>query len=189
MKYLIVGLGNPGKDYENTRHNVGFKVVEHLAGMKGDIFKQGKLGELCHLKHKARQILLLKPNTYMNLSGKAVIYHLQNEKIAMENVLVVVDDIALPFGQVRIRPGGNHAGHNGLKSIDLALQSNQYPRLRIGIGNDFPKGYQADYVLGQWSSAEEEKLPEILDRAVQAVLSFCTIGIQFTMNQFNVKNQ
>jgi PTH1 family peptidyl-tRNA hydrolase len=187
MKYLIVGLGNVGADYENTRHNVGFEVVENLAKVADAPFKNDSFGSIAEIKYKSRTFLLLKPNTYMNLSGKAVRYHLQKNQIPIENLLVILDDLALPFGKQRLRPSGSDGGHNGLKSINLLLNNPNYARLRIGIGSNFSRGQQADYVLGKWTSEENKLLPEIIAYAAETVKAFATIGIQFTMNQFNKK--
>ncbi len=187
MKYLIVGLGNIGADYENTRHNVGFDVVEALAKTADVPFKNDSFGTIAEMKHKSRTFLLLKPNTYMNLSGKAVRYHLQKHQIPIENLLVILDDLALPFGKQRLRPSGSDGGHNGLKSINQLLNTQNYARLRVGIGSNFHKGQQADYVLGKWTDEENKLLPEVVAYAAETVKAFGTIGIQFTMNQFNKK--
>jgi peptidyl-tRNA hydrolase, PTH1 family len=187
MKYLIVGLGNIGIEYENTRHNVGFKVVDTLASLKGSTFETKTLGSICQIKHKGRQLILLKPSTYMNLSGKAVAYYMQKESIPASNTLIILDDLALPFASQRLRPNGSDGGHNGLKSIDALLNHQNYPRLRIGIGNDYPRGRQADYVLSSWTANETEKLGEVLAYAAETVLAFCSIGLSLTMSQFNKK--
>jgi len=187
MKYLIVGLGNMGMDYDDTRHNVGFEVVDALAKAAEVSFKNDTLGDLATVKHKGRTLILLKPSTYMNLSGKAVRYWLQKEKIKQENLLVVVDELQLPLGALRMRQGGSDGGHNGLKNIDQLLGGNKYARLRVGIGKDFPKGRQVDYVLGKWSNEESDQLPNIRKKAAEMVKSFAAIGIKHTMNQFNNK--
>ncbi len=187
MKYLIVGLGNMGTDYDDTRHNVGFEVVDALAKDAEVSFKNDTLGDLATVKHKGRTLILLKPSTYMNLSGKAVRYWLQKEKIKQENLLIVVDELQLPLGTLRMRQGGSDGGHNGLKSIDQLLGGNKYARLRVGIGKDFPKGRQVDYVLGKWSKEESDQLPNIRKKAAEMVKSFAAIGIKHTMNQFNNK--
>ncbi len=187
MKYLIVGLGNMGMDYDDTRHNVGFEVVDALAKDAEVSFKNDTLGDLATVKHKGRTLILLKPSTYMNLSGKAVRYWLQKEKIKQENLLIVVDELQLPLGALRMRQGGSDGGHNGLKSIDQLLGGNKYARLRVGIGKDFPKGRQVDYVLGKWSKEESDQLPNIRKKAAEMVKSFAAIGIKHTMNQFNNK--
>jgi PTH1 family peptidyl-tRNA hydrolase len=185
MKFLIVGLGNPGAQYRNTRHNIGFMVLDRLAEAKSLVFASDRLGDTCLLRHKGKQIHLLKPSTYMNLSGKALRYHMQKHGIEIANVLVVTDDIALPFGKIRIRPKGSGGGHNGLGNIEEVLGNNNYPRMRMGVGGDFPKGAQIDYVLGDFPQEEVEKLPELLDAAGNAILSFATQGIDRTMNLFN----
>lgn len=188
MKYLIVGLGNPGPEYENTRHNVGFMVLDRLAKDAGtEKFQSGRLAHVNEVKFKGRTLVLIKPTTFMNLSGKAVQYWMQNEKIPLENVLVIVDDLALPFGSIRLRENGSDAGHNGLKDINLVLGTQNYARLRFGIGNDYPKGKQADYVLSPFSKEEETTLQERLDLACQVVKSFAAVGPKFTMTQFNNK--
>lgn len=185
MKYLVVGLGNMGADYDNTRHNVGFEVVDYLAEKHNVVFKNDMLGDLAEIKHKGRVIILLKPSTYMNRSGKAVNYWLQKHKIKNNNLLVILDDLNLPFGKQRIKPKGNNGGHNGLKDIDQILGGNLYARLRIGIGGDFHKGQQVDYVLGKWTAEERKDLPEIIKKAAETALSFAAIGIEFTMSKFN----
>ncbi len=187
MKYLITGLGNPGKEYDDTRHNVGFAVLDHLAQAFEVAFKPDTHGETATVKYKGRTLLLLKPNTYMNLSGKAVRYHLQKQNIVQENLLVVLDDLALPFGKQRLRPSGSPGGHNGLKHIDLLLANNLYARLRFGIGDEFKKGKQVDYVLGKWTEAEAAELPALMDYAMETIQAFATIGTQLTMNQYNKK--
>lgn len=187
MKYLIVGLGNIGKEYADTRHNIGFKVLDALAKASNTVFKTDRYGDVAEVRHKRRTLVLLKPSTYMNLSGKAVSYWMQREKIEAENVFVVVDDIAIPFGTIRIRTKGSDGGHNGLKSINKHLGHNGYPRMRIGIGGDFPKGMQVDHVLGEWTAEEAAALPERIEQAVGAILSFATIGTERTMNLYNKK--
>lgn len=177
MKYLIIGLGNIGSEYDETRHNIGFEVVDKLAAKFEVSFKNNTHGDLTNFKHKSRTFILLKPSTYMNLSGKAVRYWMQKENIAKENILVVLDDLNLDFGKQRIRAKGSDGGHNGLKSIDQLCGGNDYPRLRIGIGDDFKKGRQVDYVLGKWSNAEMDKLPDIIDIAVETILNFGILGV------------
>lgn len=186
-KFLIVGLGNIGAEYVNTRHNIGFKVVDHLAKQESLSFETVKLGSLTEYKIKGRTLLLLKPNTYMNLSGKALQYWMEKEKIAKENVLVITDDLNLPFGTIRIKPKGSDGGHNGLKSIQNILNSADYPRFRFGISDEFKKGKQVDYVLGEWDEQEKAKLPERLDMAVEAVKSFALAGLGNTMSEYNGK--
>jgi len=181
MKFLVVGLGNPGPKYENTRHNVGFRVVEHLS----EDWDSCSHGHMARTKHRGKQLLLLKPDTFMNLSGKAVRYWMQKEKIAKENVLVIVDDLHLDFAALRLRGKGSDAGHNALKSTDQLTGGNNYARLRVGIGRDFHPGQQADYVLGEWKEDEREKLPELIETSAKMVLSFCAHGLQNTVNKFN----
>ncbi|WP_448518226.1 aminoacyl-tRNA hydrolase [Rhodoflexus sp.] len=185
MKYLIAGLGNIGSEYHETRHNIGFMVVDALAQQQNATFSFEKLAYTCELKYKGRSIYLIKPTTYMNLSGKAVNYWLQQYKIQPENLLVIVDDLALPFGKMRLRPSGSSAGHNGLKDIEAVLGTQNYARLRFGIGNNYPKGRQADYVLSKFNAEEMAEMPFALQRAQDVVLSFCTVGLAATMNQYN----
>ena len=170
MKYLIVGLGNIGYEYENTRHNIGFRVLDALAKASNLVFTDGRYGATCELRLKGRVLVLLKPSTYMNLSGNAVRYWLQKENIPVENLLIVVDDLALPFGTLRLKPKGSDAGHNGLKNIAQLLNTQEYSRLRFGIGSDFPRGGQIDYVLGKFPPEELQLMPEILDRATEIIL-------------------
>ncbi|HET6540214.1 MAG TPA: aminoacyl-tRNA hydrolase [Chryseolinea sp.] len=185
MKFLITGLGNPGAEYELTRHNVGFLVLDQLADKQGASFEIDRLAEKAEFKHKGRTIHLIKPTTFMNLSGKAIAYWLQELKIEKENLLVVVDDIALPFGSLRLRTKGSSAGHNGLKNIELILNGQQYSRLRVGVGDTFHKGQQSDYVLSNFTQPEFETLPPIITKANEMILSFCTIGAERTMGLFN----
>lgn len=185
MKYLIVGLGNIGAEYELTRHNIGFLVLDKLADDNNTIFNPGRYASTSLIKYKGRQIHLIKPSTYMNLSGKAVNYWMKELKIPKENILVIVDDIALPFGKLRMRGKGSSAGHNGLKNIEDLNGGQDYPRLKFGIGNDFNKGQQVDYVLSNFSQEEFDALPKFIDKANQMILSFCTAGIARTMTQFN----
>jgi len=187
MKYLIVGLGNPGVEYKDTRHNIGFTVLDSLAENSSIVFSDKRYGFVSELKVKGRTLILLKPTTYMNLSGRAVNYYLQKEKIPLENMLIVVDDIALPFGIIRIKSKGGSGGHNGLQHIEDIIGTNNYNRLRFGIGNDFGRGRQVDYVLGEWDSVEKEKLPQRIDVAMNAIKDFPVIGIERTMNFFNNK--
>lgn len=184
-KFLIVGLGNIGDKYKNTRHNIGFKIVDQLAASENITFETQKLGDVAKFKFKGRQFILLKPSTYMNLSGKAVVYWMQNEKITIENLLIITDDINLPFGTLRIRTKGSHGGHNGLKDIQDKLQTSNYNRFRFGIGDEFNKGRQVDYVLGEWSEEELKTLKTRLEKSAEAVKSFGTAGIQNTMNEYN----
>lgn len=186
-KLLIVGLGNIGQEYEDTRHNIGFTILDALAKEKEVSFETKKLGDLCEFRHKGKKFILLKPNTYMNLSGKAVKYWMQQEKITIDNVLIITDDINIDFGTIRIKAKGSDGGHNGLKDIQEKLGTTAYPRFRFGIGNGFSKGKQVDYVLGKWSVDEESQLIERLPVSVNAVLSFGTDGLNATMNNFNGK--
>ncbi len=186
-KFLIAGLGNIGAEYANTRHNIGFKVLDFLAGKESLSFETVKLGAMTQYKFKARTFFLLKPNTYMNLSGKSLKYWIDKENIPLENVLVITDDLNLPFGSIRIRPKGSDGGHNGLKSIQQVLGTADYPRFRFGISDEFKKGQQVDYVLGEWSEDEKAKLPERLEIAVEIIRSFGTAGIGNTMSAFNGK--
>lgn len=188
MKYLIAGLGNIGKEYENTRHNIGFKILDALAGASNVVFSDNRYGFVAEMKYKARTFILLRPTTYMNLSGRAVYYWLKKEEIPLDNLFVLVDDIALPLGTIRIKAKGSAGGHNGLQNINDVLGTNEYARLRFGIGDNFHKGYQVNYVLGQWSKEEEKELPLLIDHSVEAIKSFGTIGLERTMNFFNKKN-
>ncbi len=185
MKYLIAGLGNPGPKYELTRHNVGFLVVDQIADKYGLGFSTQRLADKSEVKYRGRSIHLIKPNTFMNLSGRAVAYWMKELAIPVENTLVVVDDIALPFGALRMRARGSSAGHNGLKDIELALGTPNYPRLRFGIGNEFSKGGQVDFVLSNFLPEEFEAMDAPMKKAVDMVLAFCTIGIERTMSRFN----
>lgn len=187
MKFLIVGLGNIGSEYMDTRHNIGFNVLDALAGASNLFFKTERYGDVCELKHKGKTFLLLKPSTFMNLSGNAVRYWMQQEKIPLERVLIITDDLALPFGKLRLRGQGSDGGHNGLKHINEVLQTTQYARLRFGISAEFSKGHQVDYVLGKWSAEEHKALHEHIDRATKAIYSFGLIGLARTMNEFNTK--
>ena len=187
MKYLIACLGNIGSEYTNTRHNIGFKIADALISDLNGTFKVERLASVSTVKYKSRSLVVIKPTTYMNLSGKSVKYWLDKEKIKLENLLVVLDDIALPFGTLRLRAKGSDAGHNGLSNIIQTLGTNQFARLRFGIGNNFSKGRQVDYVLGEWTKEEEKLLPERIDLAVEVIKSFTTIGLQRTMNAYNNK--
>jgi peptidyl-tRNA hydrolase, PTH1 family len=186
-KFLIVGLGNIGAEYVNTRHNIGFKVLDFLARKESLDFQTVKLGALAEYKIKGRTLLLLKPNTYMNLSGKALQYWMEKEKIEKDNILIITDDLNLPFGTIRIKPKGSDGGHNGLKSIQHTLNSADYPRFRFGISDEFKKGKQVDYVLGEWDEDEKAKLSERLEVAIEAVQSFALAGLGNTMTTFNGK--
>lgn len=187
MKYLIVGLGNMGAKYDGTRHNVGFEVVDEMARAKGVSWKTDNLGDVTQFKHRGRTYVLLKPSTFMNLSGKAVRYWLQKEKIEKDNLLVILDDLNLPFGKQRLRGSGSDGGHNGLKSIDQVTGGNNYARLRFGIGDEFSKGRQVDFVLGEWSDQERKQLTELVEYAAETALSFGAIGLNHTMNKYNKK--
>jgi peptidyl-tRNA hydrolase, PTH1 family len=186
-KFLIVGLGNIGAEYVNTRHNIGFKVVDHLARKESLDFQTVKLGAMAEYKLKGRTLFLLKPNTYMNLSGKAVKYWMDKENIPASNVLIITDDLNISFGTIRIKPKGSDGGHNGLKSIQQALNSSDYPRFRFGISDEFKKGKQVDYVLGEWNDEEKAKLAERLDISAEIIQSFALSGLDNTMNSFNGK--
>ncbi len=187
MKYLIAGLGNIGAEYKNTRHNIGFQILDALSGASNISFTDKRYGFVAEYKYKARTFILLKPTTYMNLSGRAVAYWMQKEDIEISNVLVLVDDLALPFGTIRVRAKGGAGGHNGLENINQVLGRNDYARLRFGIGDNFHKGFQVDYVLGDWSREEEKELPAKIDSCIEIIQSFGTIGTERTMNFFNKK--
>lgn len=185
MKYLIAGLGNIGTEYELTRHNIGFLILDRIADNKKLAFTTGRYADKTELKFKGRQLHFIKPNTYMNLSGKAIAYWLQELKIPKENLLVVVDDLALPFGTLRMRSKGSAAGHNGLANIEEVTGGQNYPRLRFGVGNNFNRGSQVDYVLSNFNQEEIEALPALMDKAEEMILSFCTIGADRTMSLYN----
>lgn len=187
MKYLIVGLGNIGAEYAGTRHNIGFDVLDALAGASNAVFTTARYGDIAEVKYKGRTLVLLKPSTYMNLSGKAVRYWLEAAKVDRERLLVVSDDIALPFGTLRLRPKGSAGGHNGLKNIAELLGTEEFARMRFGVGGDFPRGHQVDYVLGEWTAEEREALPERLKIFGDAIKSFAAVGTAMTMNCFNKK--
>jgi peptidyl-tRNA hydrolase, PTH1 family len=187
LKYLIAGLGNIGPEYELTRHNVGFLVLDRLADVNKIEFKTERLADRAELKYKGKQIHLIKPNTYMNLSGKAIAYWLQDLKIPKENLLVIVDDLALPFGSLRLRQKGSAAGHNGLKNIEQILGGQDYSRLRFGIGSNFSKGQQVDFVLSKFEQQEFNELTPLMDKSIEMIFSFCTIGVERTMNFFNIR--
>jgi peptidyl-tRNA hydrolase, PTH1 family len=186
-KFLIVGLGNIGAEYINTRHNIGFKVLDHFAKKENINFQTAKLGDVTEFKIKGRTLLLLKPNTYMNLSGKAVKYWMEKENIEKENVLIITDDLNLSFGSIRIKSKGSDGGHNGLKSIQSLLNTTEYPRFRFGISDEFKKGKQVDYVLGEWNEDEKAKLAERLEKSAEIIQSFALAGLNNTMNEFNGK--
>lgn len=186
-KFLIVGLGNIGEKYENTRHNIGFKVLDNFAKTEALTFETKKLGDIATYKLKGRTFILLKPNTYMNLSGKAILYWLTKEKIPLENLLVITDDLNLPFGSIRIKTKGSDGGHNGLKDTQDKLNTTKYNRFRFGISDAFTKGRQVDYVLGEWTDEENSKLKERLEKGLEIIKSFGLAGISNTMNGFNGK--
>ncbi len=185
MKYLIIGLGNIGDEYDHTRHNIGFDVVDALAKKFDGSWQSVKHGWICEVSHKGRKLILLKPNTYMNLSGKAVSYWMQVEKIKLENVLVVTDDLSLPLAKLRLKTKGSDGGHNGLKSVQASLSTQNYSRLRFGIGSDFRTGEQVNFVLGKWKEEEIELLGVAIPRAVEGILQYCTLGAGFAMNYTN----
>lgn len=187
MKYLIVGLGNIGSEYRDTRHNIGFRVLDAFAKASNLVFEDRRYGFITRTSIKGRELILLKPSTFMNLSGNAVRYWMQKEKIPLENLLIVVDDLALPCGVLRLKGKGSDAGHNGLKHIASILGTQQYARLRVGIGDDFPRGRQVDYVLGEFSAQEWQVFEEHIPEAIEIIKSFCLAGITITMNQFNKK--
>ena len=186
-KFLIVGLGNIGAEYVNTRHNIGFKILDHFAKKESISFQTAKLGDVAEFKIKGRTLILLKPNTYMNLSGKAVKYWMEKENIEKENILVITDDLNLSFGTIRIKTKGSDGGHNGLKSIQSLLNTTEYPRFRFGISDQFKKGQQVNYVLGEWDEEEKSKLTERLELSSQIIQSFALAGLNNTMNEFNGK--
>lgn len=185
MKYLIAGLGNFGIDYQNTRHNIGFDVVEYLAQEKNMLFISRRFADTAEFKFKGKTFILIKPTTYMNLSGKAVKYWMEKENIPLENIVIITDDINLPFGKLRIRKNGSDGGHNGLKSINELLQTNNYIRLRFGAGNDFGKGKQVDHVLGSWDKEEKKTIEENIKKAGEAVISIVMEGVDRAMNKYN----
>jgi PTH1 family peptidyl-tRNA hydrolase len=187
MKYLIAGLGNFAPEYRETRHNIGFRMVDSLAADGEVAFRPARYGDIAELRIKGRLLLLLKPSTYMNLSGLAVRYWLGKEKIPDEHLLVAVDDIALPFGALRLKPQGSHGGHNGLRNIEETLGTQAYARLRFGVGNNFPTGRQIDYVLGGFDPEELLLLPDKLKTAAEMIKSFCLAGVEITMNRYNHK--
>lgn len=185
MKYLIIGLGNPGPEYADTRHNIGFQVLDHLASSAEVRFGADRYGDRTEFRHKGRTFILIKPSTFMNLSGKAVRYWMDQENIPADRTLVITDDLALPFGAIRIKPSGGAGGHNGLTSIIEVLGTEVYPRLRFGIGSNFARGRQSEYVLGVWNEEERKTLPERREIAAKAVLQFGLLGVDQAMNSFN----
>ena len=185
MKYLIVGLGNIGEEYLNSRHNIGFRILDALARVSNISFSDKRYGAIAEMKYAGKTFILLKPNTFMNLSGRSVQYWMQKENIELDKVLILVDDLALPLGKVRMRLKGGDAGHNGLKSIHQILGSQDYVRLRFGIGNDFPKGYQVDHVLGRWTAEEEVIVNSKMDLCIEIIKAFATMGSERVMTQYN----
>ena len=185
MKYLIVGLGNIGEGYKDTRHNIGFNVLDAMALASNISFKDKRYGALCEIRYKGRDLILLKPSTFMNLSGNAVDYWLKKENIPLENMLVIVDDIALPLGSIRMRPKGSDGGHNGLAHISTTLATNDYPRIRIGIGNSFRKGAQVNFVLGKWDQEEKKFMEGRISIVIDMIKSFAFAGVELTMTAFN----
>jgi PTH1 family peptidyl-tRNA hydrolase len=184
-KFLVAGLGNIGSDYAGTRHNIGFDVAEALAIKHGAIFQSSRLAEMAAVKWKGKQLIIIKPTTFVNLSGRAVKYWMDKEKIPIEQILVIIDEIALPISKIRLLGSGSDGGHNGLKSIQEALQTTNYPRLRFGIGNNYPKGMQVDFVLGRWSNEELPLIQQKVGKCIEVIESFVTIGIERTMNEAN----
>ena len=189
MSYLITGLGNVGTEYAGTRHNIGFTVLDALAALHKTTFSTLRYGSLAQIRYAGKEIWLLKPSTYVNLSGKAVRYWMNQERITLENTIVVLDDVALPFGKLRLRARGSDGGHNGLRHITYTLGTDEYARLRIGVGDDFPRGYQADYVLSRWNVSEEKELPFICNNAIEALNLFVRQGIERAMNLVNTDKQ
>lgn len=189
MKYLVAGLGNPGDEYKNTRHNIGFKILDALSEASNIVFSDRRYGWTAEYKFKGHTFVLLKPSTFMNLSGMAVNYWLQKEKIPVENLLVVVDDLSLPIGTLRLRAKGSDAGHNGLKNISQVLGTQDFARLRFGIGDNFRRGQQIDYVLGEWNKEENAELPALIDDSIEIIKSFGTVGVAQTMTFFNKRKQ
>jgi peptidyl-tRNA hydrolase, PTH1 family len=187
MKYLIVGLGNIGEEYAHTRHNMGFETLDAFAEASNVVFADKRYGALAQCRLKGHELILLKPSTFMNLSGNAIRYWMQQEKIPLEQVLVIVDDVALPFGALRLKANGSNAGHNGLRHIEETLGTQNYARLRFGIGNNYPRGGQVNYVLGHLTDEEQKIFPQRVGQAVEMIKSFCLSGIQTTMNLYNNK--
>lgn len=185
MKYLIAGLGNIGDEYKHTRHNIGFDVADAFAAKHKAVFNNDRLADVAECKWKGKTFIVIKPTTYMNLSGRAIKYWLDKEKIPVENLLVILDDLALPLDVIRLRPGGSDAGHNGLKSIQESLGTNQYPRLRFGVGNNYAKGRQVEFVLSKWKNTEEPVVQEKINKSTEIIENFASIGIARTMNECN----
>jgi len=187
-KLLIVGLGNIGAEYKYTRHNIGFLTADKLVEKLKTNFKTERYGDVAITNHRGKRFVILKPSTYMNLSGKAVRYWLEKENIDKNNLMIITDDVNLDFGTIRMRPKGSDGGHNGLKSIQELIGGSQYPRLRIGIGKDYPQGRQVDYVLGKWTEEQVKELPKIIDIASEAIVNFAQEGLQRSMNKYNTKS-
>ena len=184
-KFLIAGLGNIGQDYKGTRHNIGFDIADALVLKHGISFTSDRLADKAEIRWKGKTVVVIKPTTYMNLSGRAVKYWMDKEKIDIESILVIVDEIALPLSKLRLRPSGSDAGHNGLKSVQEVLMTDKYPRLRFGIGNDYPKGRQVEYVLGKWNPDEISLVLQKIEKSVEIIEKFVSIGIALTMNEVN----
>lgn len=187
MKFLIVGLGNPGAEYEKNRHNIGYRIVEELCKKYKGEFLPNKTASVCNISFKGKKLVLIKPTTFMNLSGKSVNYWMQKENIPLERILVLTDDLSLPFGKLRMKGSGSDGGHNGLKDIQNTLESNQYARLRFGIGSEFNKGQQVNYVLGDWGVEESELLNERIETSIKFIEAFCCLGLGLAMTQWNGK--
>ncbi len=188
MKFLIVGLGNVGDEYAHTRHNIGFDVVNALVHKHGGVFQTGRLAYVAEIKIKGKKLICICPTTFMNLSGKAVKYWMKKEKVALENILVVADEVAIPLNKLKMKPGGSDGGHNGLRSVQEVIGTTQYPRLRFGIGNDYPRGQQSDFVLDKWKTVEEPLVKRKIERSVEAIETFVTQGLAIAMNQVNNKD-
>lgn len=189
MKYLIVGLGNIGDEYQDTRHNIGFSVLDAMASASGTVFQDKRYGFVCSIKYRSRTFILLKPSTYMNLSGNAVNYWLRKEKIEIDKLLVIVDDLALPLGSIRMRPKGSDGGHNGLAHINSVLGTNEYARIRFGIGNDFKRGAQRNFVLSSWNDEDKKYISERIGIVIEMIRSFGTVGMDLTMTRYNISGK
>jgi len=189
LKYLVAGLGNIGKEYDNTRHNIGFMILDALASASNIVFEDRRYGFVTEYKFKGRTFILLRPTTYVNMSGRAVNYWLKKEDIPLSNLLVVCDDLALPFGTIRLKAKGSDGGHNGLRNIIEVLGTHEFPRLRFGISDNFNKGYQVEYVLGKWTTEEQKRLPQLIETAIGVIQNFGTLGVERTMNINNTKKE
>jgi peptidyl-tRNA hydrolase, PTH1 family len=187
LKYLIAGLGNIGKEYDNTRHNIGFRILDALTGASNIVYEDRRYGFVAEYKFKSRIFILLRPTTYVNLSGRAVNYWLQKENIPLSNLLVICDDLALPLGTIRLKAKGSDGGHNGLRNIIDVLGTTEFARLRFGIGDHFHKGQQVDYVLGQWNSEEEKQLPPLINASIEVIQNFGILGVERSMNICNTR--